>query len=162
MRSTFKTTIYLVIAVILVGVLSYVIIHYGRQSMIHDRGSQVMSFKLDATTHIFKQTATGGIQQVVVKNPKDNEQINLIREHLQMEVRKFSSGDFSDPSSLHGRNMPGLSDLEKGASNINITYSDLSDGGQITYRTSDINLIKSIHNWFEAQISDHGKDAMKM
>ncbi|MFB4263080.1 hypothetical protein [Nonomuraea sp. GTA35] len=32
-------------------------------------------------------------------------------------------------------------------------------GAQITYTTSDASLIKALHAWFDAQVSDHGRHA---
>ena len=134
----------------------------ARQAMIHQKGATVMPFNLNQTTHIFKKTNDGGIQQVVVKDANNTSQISLIRMHLQMEAQSFQKGDFQDPAKLHGGNMPGLQDLSSGAAQMKITYSDLPNGGQITYTTSNTNLVTSIHTWFDAQLSDHGNDAIGM
>jgi hypothetical protein len=130
-----------------------------RQTMVHQMGSQVMPFDLGKTQHVFQMTDNGGIQLVVVKDLKDTDQISLIRQHLQHEAMRFQSGDFSDPTSLHGTSMPGISELSKGAANIRIEYSELPDGAQIAFMTDDIHLITAIHRWFGAQLSDHGSDA---
>lgn len=132
----------------------------NRQAMVHDMGSQVMPFDLSQTTHIFEMTESGGIQQVTAKNPNDTEQIALIQQHLQHETMMFGSGNFSDPTSLHGDEMPGVKELTAGATQINIEYAALSDGAQITFTTPDLHLITAIHRWFGAQLSDHGPDAM--
>ncbi|MSP13956.1 MAG: hypothetical protein EXR62_13495 [Chloroflexi bacterium] len=115
----------------------------------------------DNTTHIFKPVVDGGVQQVIAKDSKDMGQITLIRQHLEMEAAMFRGGNFSDPASLHGQNMAGLTELKNGASDITITYSDSPNGGQITYTTSDPKLVTAIHNWFKAQLSDHGSDAIE-
>ncbi len=133
-----------------------------RQAMIHNKGASVMPFDLNQTTHIFKKTDSGGIQQVIAKDPKNSSQISLIRMHLKMEAELFQKGDFADPAKLHGTDMPGLNNLSKGASEIKITYSDLANGGQITYFTDNKDLAAAIHSWFDAQLSDHGTDAMGM
>ena len=130
-----------------------------RQTMVHEMGSQVMPFDLGKTQHIFQMTESGGIQLVVVKNMKDTDQISLIRQHLMHETMRFQSGDFSDPTSLHGASMPGISELSKGAAKIRIKYSEVPEGAQITFQTDDIHLITAIHRWFGAQLSDHGSDA---
>ena len=70
----------------------------NRQEMVHDMGGSVMPFDLDETTHIFKMTDTGGIQQVIAKDASDQEQIALIQQHLQHEAMRFGMGDFGDPS----------------------------------------------------------------
>lgn len=38
-------------------------------------------------------------------------------------------------------------------------YQDLVNGGQIEYSTRKANLIAALHNWIDAQLSDHGPDA---
>lgn len=131
----------------------------NRQAMLHDMGSQVMPFDLGKTTHIFEMTDSGGIQQVVAKDPSDSAQIGLIQQHIQHEVMLFSAGDFSDPSSLHGGEMPGVKELSSGVAQIKIEYAALPDGAQITFTTPDLHLITAIHRWFGAQLSDHGSDA---
>lgn len=69
------------------------------------------------------------------------------------------AGDFSDPTSLHGADMPGVRDLSANSARIKVLYSDLDAGGQITFETADLHLITAIHRWFGAQLSDHGADA---
>jgi hypothetical protein len=128
--------------------------------MVHEKGHEVMPFDLSKTKHIFEMTETGGIQQVVAKDPKDTEQIGMIRQHLQHEAMLFRNGNFSDPASLHGAEMPGLKELSAGASNIKIEYSEISKGAQITFTTKDVHLLTAIHRWFGAQLSDHCKDAI--
>lgn len=104
-------------------------------------------------------TESGGIQQVIVDNPGDHAQIALIQQHLQHEAMRFSSGDFSDPSSLHGGDMPGVKEFAAGAAQIKIEYTALPDGAQITFTTADLRLVTAVHRWFGAQLSDHGSDA---
>lgn len=50
-----------------------------RLDEITERGSHVMPFDLEKTTHIFTKTESGGVQQVIVRTKSDTEQINLIR-----------------------------------------------------------------------------------
>jgi hypothetical protein len=131
----------------------------NREAMVHKMGHHVMPFDLSKTMHIFEMTESGGIQQVIAKDQGDKEQIALIRQHLQHEAMMFSAGDFSDPISLHGADMPGIKDLAAGAARIKIQYTALPNGAQITFTTPDLHLITAIHRWFGAQLSDHGSDA---
>ncbi|OGR26165.1 MAG: hypothetical protein A2139_00925 [Desulfobacca sp. RBG_16_60_12] len=130
-----------------------------RQSTLHEMGQEVMPFNLGQTTHIFEMTDTGGIQEVIADDPDDAAQAQLIQQHLQHEVALFRSGDFSDPTSLHGTEMPGVKELAAGVQNIEMEYVELPDGAQITFITSDLKLITALHRWFGAQLSDHGSDA---
>ncbi|MDD2344080.1 MAG: hypothetical protein PHV54_14515 [Tolumonas sp.] len=132
----------------------------SRQAEVRDKGAVIMPFQLKTTTHFFAKKQDGGIQQVVAKDPHDNTQIRLIREHLQKITQQFRHQDFSDPATIHGASMPGLRELQKAKSGeINITYQDLPSGGQIRYSTENKKLIKALHRWFDAQMSDHGADA---
>ena len=131
----------------------------SHQEMIHNMGSQVMPFDLSKTKHIFEMNESGGIQKVVVRNQKEIDQLPAIRQHLMHEAARFSEGDFSDPTSLHGTGMPGVKELEAGASGLEIEYSEIPDGGQITFKAGELSLITAIHQWFGAQLSDHGADA---
>jgi hypothetical protein len=71
----------------------------------------VMPFDLKQTQHLFTQTDTGGVQQVIAKNPGNSQQIEVIRQHLLKISGEFSRGDFSNPEKIHGKEMPGLAAL---------------------------------------------------
>src|SRR3972149_3638225 len=131
----------------------------GEEAMVDDMGSQVMPFDLSLTTHIFEMTESGGIQQVIADDPNNSAQIGLIQQHIRHEAMRFSQGDFSDPTSLRGADMPGVQDLAAGAAQITVEYTALPNGAQITFTTQDLPLITAIHRWFGAQLSDHGSDA---
>jgi hypothetical protein len=58
--------------------------------------------------------------------------------------------------------MPGLADLKTARSGqISIVYQDVEGGAELIYKTSDASLVTALHKWFDAQLSDHGKDAME-
>jgi hypothetical protein len=135
--------------------------HVGsdRAADVHQMGHTVMPFALEQTTHVFEMTTTGGIQDVVAKDPADSAQIRLIRQHLSHEASQFKSGDYSDPMSLHGRDMPGVSQLSAAGGRLEVEYQDLPAGARITFVATDPELITAIHRWFGAQLSDHGADA---
>ena len=130
-----------------------------RQALVAARGGQVMPFDLDTTTHQFQPMATGGIQQVTAHDPADDEQVRLIRTHLQEEATRFRRGDFTDPATIHGDAMPGRADLRASGGRIEVEYRELPAGAQISYTTDDPALVAAIHRWFEAQLSDHGEHA---
>ncbi len=133
----------------------------ARLDEVAQRGRHVMPFNLEQTTHIFSKTDQGGVQQVIVKDKANTEQIKLIREHLSKISHEFMQGDFSNPAKIHGDTMPGLAELKKAKpGDIKIDYKELADGGQITYSTSQPTLIAAIHQWFDAQLSDHARHAM--
>jgi hypothetical protein len=131
-----------------------------RQAAVSERGKDVMPFSLPATTHIFTKTAEGGVQQVVAKKADDAAQVKLVREHLQAIRAQFLAGDFSGPSHIHGMDMPGLAELRAAKpGQIEIAYRETSAGAELNYKTANATLVGALHQWFDAQLSDHGKDA---
>jgi hypothetical protein len=129
-----------------------------RQKEVAERGSEVMPFDLERTTHLFEKTAYGGLQQVF-SDDSDREQVALIQAHLQEEATRFQQGDFDDPAQIHGDEMPGLAVLRADYGQIEVVYTLLSDGAQIEYKAETPELITAIHVWFDAQLSDHGTHA---
>jgi hypothetical protein len=130
-----------------------------QQEHVHVMGQTVMPFDLAKTTHIFRMTDSGGIQSVVVKDAQDKAQIGLIRQHLRHEAEAFQRGDYADPVTLHGKTMPGVSELESHHAAIAVSYSDVPLGAALTFKARDRHLVTAIHRWFGAQLSEHGADA---
>ncbi len=130
-----------------------------RQEHVHQMASSVMPFDISKTVHIFKMTETGGVQRVIAKDPGATDQVALIQQHLRHEAERFQQGDYSDPATLHGADMPGLKDLQAGASRIKVSYAALPSGAEITFETTDLHLLTALHRWFGAQLSEHGADA---
>ncbi len=132
-----------------------------RLEEVAQRGSHVMPFNLEQTTHVFTKTETGGVQQVIVKDKANASQIKLIRQHLRKISLEFAQGDFSNPAKIHGLTMPGLTTLRNTKpGQLNISYKELADGAEIDYATNDTTLLKALHQWFDAQLSDHARHAV--
>ncbi|SEJ83908.1 hypothetical protein SAMN05192539_102023 [Paraburkholderia diazotrophica] len=119
-----------------------------------------MPFSLKATTHYFTRTKDGGVQRVIVKDASDAQQIALVREHLRAIQQQFRNGDFSGPTHIHGQAMPGLAELKAAKpGQIEIEYKDVHAGAELIYRSADKMLVNALHEWFDAQLSDHGPNA---
>jgi hypothetical protein len=132
-----------------------------RLNEVTQRGMHVMPFDLKQTQHLFNKTETGGVQQVIVKDAGNSKQIELIRQHLMRISGEFNRGDFSNPEKIHGKDMPGLATLRTAKpGQLDIQYQALPNGAEITYSAEDKTLISAIHQWFDAQLADHGHDAM--
>jgi hypothetical protein len=129
-----------------------------RQAEVAARGRDVMPFDLDTTTHTFRPTDDGGVQTVTSDVP-DDAQVAAIRDHLREEAEAFAIGDYADPVAVHGADMPGVDALSAGAERITVTHESLDDGAAITFTTSDPSLVAALHDWFDAQLSDHGAHA---
>lgn len=132
-----------------------------RQAEVAKLGAEVMPFDLKATTHVFTKSPDGGAQLVVAKKAADALQVKLVREHLREIQAQFLKGDFSGPSHIHGADMPGLAELQAARpGQVSIEYKEVKSGAELTYRTADTKLVAAVHRWFDAQLSDHGADAM--
>ena len=132
-----------------------------RQDIVAERGVAVMPFDLKATTHIFTKTKMGGTQKVITKKANDASQIRLTREHLKAIAAQFSEGDFSGPTHIHGAEMPGLAALKEAKPlEIKVQYREVKSGAELRYTTDNPKLVTALHEWFDAQLLDHGHDAM--
>jgi hypothetical protein len=132
----------------------------GNASTINERAAQVMPFDLSRTHHTFSKTDRGGVQTVVADDPADGRNVGLIRAHLSHEAAEFRKGNFSDPAKIHGMEMPGLQELEAGATRVDVRYRDVPDGGEITYTSDEPDLVQALHAWFDRQTSDHAMPGM--
>ena len=130
-----------------------------RQQSVAEAGAEVMPFDLDATTHVFTDTSTGGTQDVIADDPDDEANIELIRLHLEDEATNFRAGDFSDPEVIHGPAMPGLATLKERFADVSVDLVETDIGATITYGSDDAVVVEAIHDWFAAQSSDHGDHA---
>jgi hypothetical protein len=133
--------------------------HTAHQEHGDHLGASVMPFDLARTNHIFTPTADGGTQEVVSKDG-DPQQIALIRDHLRKEAAAFARGDYADPTSIHGANMPGLNELKVGADRVRVAFEELPQGARLRFSTRDPALVAALHQWFEAQVREHGADAV--
>ncbi|RUW60688.1 aspartate carbamoyltransferase [Mesorhizobium sp. M7A.F.Ca.US.008.03.1.1] len=122
-------------------------------------GAAVMPFDLARSMHVFTPLSDGGTQAVTSRDG-DPAQVELIRAHLRKEADAFARGDYADPSSIHGSAMPGLAELRAGAGRIGVTFATIPAGAHLRFTASDPALVAALHRWFEAQVRDHGADAM--
>jgi hypothetical protein len=118
-------------------------------------GSDVMPFDVERSTHLFSRLEDGGVQLVVTDDPSDREQVSLIRSHLRKERRRFSRGDFSDPTTIHGHRMPGLAAIKRRYRQITVAYRPRANGAALRYRTQRRRIVSALHKWFAAQVHDH-------
>jgi hypothetical protein len=128
----------------------------SRQEQVARSGAAVMPFDLSRTTHFFDDSKTGGVESVTANDKGDITQIELIRDHLNTEAKRFAQGDFSDPAKIHGKDMPGLAGMASAGNKLRVSYQQLPTGASLTYTSDDPTVVGAVHAWFEAQRSDHG------
>ena len=118
---------------------------------------QEVPYDVNQTLQSFTKTVHGGVQHVVVKSGGDSRQIELIQDYLRKLVTDFRKGDFTETERIHGADMSGLVQL-KLAKTDDITYEfkALPDGAQIHYATEYPQYVQALHEWFDAQMKEHG------
>src|SRR6266508_3822491 len=87
------------------------------------------SFDRASMARSFRTIDVGGVEQVVAQDPANQAQLDQIRAYLQEETARFQQGHYEDPAKTHGMEMPGSKELEAGYGRIQVSYSDLPDGG---------------------------------
>lgn len=128
-----------------------------RVEEVQQSSREVVPYSLDQTLQSFTKTVHGGVQHVVVKPTADKEQVKLIQEHLRELTNQFRKGNFSATQRVHGADMPGLAQLKKAAlDDIRYEYESLPNGAQIHFSTEYPQYVQALHEWFDAQRSDHG------
>ncbi len=121
------------------------------------RMQQVVPYALDQTLQTFTKTIHGGVQHVIAKAADNTRQIKLIQQHLLKLANEFRKGDFSAAERIHGADMGGLVQLKTAKTDdIKFEYKALPNGAQIHYTTEYPQFDQALHEWFDAQISDHG------
>ncbi len=128
---------------------------------VHQRLQQVVPYALDQTQQTFTKTVHGGVQHVVAKSAENTRQIKLIQAHLLKIANEFKKGDFSVTERIHGADMPGLAQLKRAETDdIKFEYKALPDGAQIHYSTEYPQYVQALHEWFDAQMSEHGNNVI--
>ncbi|MGZ4959460.1 MAG: aspartate carbamoyltransferase [Methylomonas sp.] len=126
---------------------------------VRQRTQIVVPFSVDETLQTFTKTVHGGIQHVVTKSPDNTRQIKLIQDHLKKIAEEFRKGDFSVTERMHGSDTPGLARLKRAATDdIRYEYKPLPNGAQIHYSSEYPELVQALHEWFDAQATEHGND----
>ncbi|MDO9270164.1 MAG: aspartate carbamoyltransferase [Methylobacter sp.] len=126
---------------------------------VRQRAQQVVPYTLDQALQTFTKTVHGGIQHVVAKSANDTREIKLIQTHLLEIANEFRKGDFSITERVHGADMPGLTQLKMAKTDdIKFEYKALPNGAQIHYSTEYPQFVQALHEWFDAQMIEHGND----
>lgn len=126
---------------------------------VQERGGMAMGVDQYTSSHVFDTTPDGG-RISLQRDTDDSLGIAQIRTHMKLIQHSFEAGDFSAPSFVHNRNMPGTDVMARKRSAIEYTYQDLPRGGAVVIRTKDSEAIKAIAAFFAAQRMDHHSPGM--
>lgn len=104
-------------------------------------------FNRHDSTQVFQENQSGGIQQIVAKDPNDKALIAAIRSYLEAEAERFGNGDYSGP-------LKGVRYLKVvKPDHIGIIYRNVPAGAAIDYVGRDVAAVDAIHKWLDAEIS---------
>ena len=82
-------------------------------------------------------------------------------DHFVLDMARDDEwGDFGDPRTIHGDAMPGVEVLSDRHDALTIRAFDVADGALIVFATDDDAVVAALHAWFDAQVGDHGVDAI--
>lgn len=123
--------------------------------------SPLVSYDTQQALESFSKTVHGGIMHIVAKSADNIQQIKLIQQYLRQTAAEYKKGDFSSTERFHGADMPGLAQMKSAkADDIRYDYKTLQNGGQIHFSTEYPHLLNALHQWFDAQIKEHGSAAL--
>lgn len=119
-----------------------------------ERGKMAMGVDQYTSAHKFDLTTNGGRIELQ-RDTDDSLGIAQIRAHMKLIQHAFQAGDFSTPEFVHAQQMPGTRVMSQKHASIAFSYADLPRGGEVRLVSSDPEAISAIHEFLEAQRSEH-------
>lgn len=126
---------------------------------VQERGGMAMGVDQYSSSHQFDITDDGG-RISLQRDSVDSLGIQQIRTHMKLIQHSFESGDFSAPSFVHQRDMPGTDVMSKKRDVITYSYEDLPRGGAVKITTSDSAARVAVADFLMAQRMDHRSGGM--
>ena len=121
---------------------------------LQERGRQAMGVDQYTSTHRFESLPDGGRIELQ-RDTDDPEGVATIRGHLRRIQRAFAQGDYSTPSFVHIRDVPGARVMAAKRAVISYRYADLPRGGELRIKSSDPEAIVAVHEFLAFQRKDH-------
>jgi hypothetical protein len=118
------------------------------------RGEMAMGVDQYTSSHKFEVTSNGG-RISLQRDANDSVGLSQIRAHMRLIQHAFQAGDFSTPSFVHEREMPGTDVMTAKRAAISYEYEDLPRGGAVVIMTNDPEARAAIARFLQAQRTDH-------
>jgi hypothetical protein len=128
--------------------------HDSAFAAMQERGKAAMGVDQYTSTHHFDALPDGGRIELQVDAP-DSAGVARIRAHMREIAAAFRAGDFSTPSLVHLRDVPGTKVMAAKRALITYEPADLPRGGQLWIRTKDADALRAIHEFMAFQRSEH-------
>lgn len=126
---------------------------------LQERGAIGMGVDQYASTHLFDALFDG--DRIEYQHDRDDaEGIDQIRRHLKEIQEAFEASDFSTPTFVHARQVPGTDVMAERREHIEYVYQDLPRGGELRLVTDDPEALEAIRAFMAFQRSDHRADGM--
>jgi len=129
--------------------------NHAQHAQMNQRGSQVMGFDQEKTTHHFYLYSDGGAIDVAVNDAADKTNLDAIRAHLPHIAMLFSEGNFEAPMLVHDTNVPGTAKMGKLKGRITYRYAAAPKGGRVNIITTDAEALVAVHAFLKFQTTDH-------
>ena len=134
--------------------------HDSAFAAMQERGKTAMGVDQYTSTHHFDALPDGGRIELQ-RNVPDSAGVAQIRAHLRDIARAFKAGDFSTPTMVHLRDVPGTTVMAEKRAVISYEPRDLPQGGELRLRTADPEALRAIHEFMAFQRTEHHATGMK-
>ena len=104
-----------------------------------ERGGLAMGFNQNKILHQFKSTLT----------------IKQIKNHIYVNQKEFSAGNFTKPFYIHTQDVPGTKLMSEKKNFIEYNINEINNGGTLILETKDKELLAAIHQFITFQNTEH-------
>ena len=123
-------------------------------AQVQTRGHLAMGVDQYTSTHHFEPLPDGG-RITLVRDSDDPAGVTQIRAHMTEIGAAFQRGDFTVPSFVHDRAVPGTATMAASRSRISYIADTVPHGGSLRIHSTDSIAISAIHQFLAFQRQDH-------
>jgi hypothetical protein len=120
-----------------------------------EAGNHAMGFDQTRTFHHFRLLPNGGVIEVHVNDPADDDSRRKIAAHLEHIGHQFSAGDFAASLATHGEEPPGVVTLKRLHGRVQYAFVGTPVGGRVRIATDDTEALTAVHAFLRYQIREH-------
>lgn len=140
-----------IVALVLVAMIPYFGAVGGHAE--HGMGDMDHTTLMQDAAYDFVRLANGVEVRMTVLDASKRDTIATIRAHMQSEVTRYQTGDFSDDMSPSATTVGGK--LTPHAQALMVVYHDTPVGGAVTLTSNDAAVVSLLMEWAQAMEHDH-------